>query len=235
MPEAEPLGARFKAGAPLFDDWIACAAAFPLKKWVAAWLYPPQEWATLHWVSSVAEPADARRRTPCDRSHQMRVLPLILAGLVCAGCSPGAPDGQPAAASSVNNLGRAAVVQANAGKLTEAYCLGVTSALVAIIAQAVGPESEAFKDAITYGERLEARLLSAKGFQSLEDLETADPALSGEITRGTRGTFAQIASTAGVVTLLTGPEREKLAANLKAGAPPFDSWAQCKKSYPAGG
>jgi hypothetical protein len=47
--------------------------------------------------------------------------------------------------------------------------------------------------------------------------------------------LAQVASTAGVVTLLTGPEREKLAANLKAGAPPFDSWAQCRKSYPAGG
>ena len=36
----------------------------------------------------------------------MRVLPLILAGLVCAGCSPGAPDAQPAAASSATDLGR---------------------------------------------------------------------------------------------------------------------------------
>jgi len=165
----------------------------------------------------------------------MRVLPLILAGLVCAGCSPGAPDGQPAAASSVNDLGRTAVVQANAGKLTEAYCLGVTSVLVTMIVQAVGPESEVFKDAMTYQERLEARLLSAKGVESLDDLETADPALFGEITRGARWTLAQVASTAGVVTLLTGPEREKLAANLKAGAPPFDTWAQCRKSYPAGG
>jgi hypothetical protein len=69
----------------------------------------------------------------------------------------------------------------------------------------------------------------------LDDLETADPALFGEITRGARWTLAQVASTAGVVTLLTGPEREKLAANLKAGAPPFDTWAQCRKSYPAGG
>jgi hypothetical protein len=31
IPEAEPLGARLEAGAPLFDDWIACAAPFPLK------------------------------------------------------------------------------------------------------------------------------------------------------------------------------------------------------------
>ncbi|AWM78611.1 hypothetical protein [Phenylobacterium parvum] len=32
IPEAEQLGPRFKAGSPLFDDWIACAAAYPLKK-----------------------------------------------------------------------------------------------------------------------------------------------------------------------------------------------------------
>ena len=31
IPEAEQLGPRFKAGSPLFDDWIACAAAHPLK------------------------------------------------------------------------------------------------------------------------------------------------------------------------------------------------------------
>ena len=31
IPEAEQLGPRFKAGSPLFDDWIACAAAYPLK------------------------------------------------------------------------------------------------------------------------------------------------------------------------------------------------------------
>lgn len=31
IPEAEQLGSRFKAGSPLFDDWIACAAAYPLK------------------------------------------------------------------------------------------------------------------------------------------------------------------------------------------------------------
>lgn len=31
IPEAEQLGPRFKAGSPLFDEWIACAAAYPLK------------------------------------------------------------------------------------------------------------------------------------------------------------------------------------------------------------
>ena len=165
----------------------------------------------------------------------MRVLPLILAGLVCAGCSPGAPDAQPAAASSATDLGRAAIVQANVGKLTEGYCLGVTAVLAPMIAQAVGPDSEVFKDAMTYLELREASLLSAKGVQSLDDLETADPALFGEIDRGTRWAFAQVASMAGVVQVLTGPEREKLGANLKVGAPPFDSWAQCRKSYPAGG
>ena len=47
--------------------------------------------------------------------------------------------------------------------------------------------------------------------------------------------FAAAGAPPGVVQVLTGPEREKLGANLKVGAPPFDSWAQCRKSYPAGG
>jgi len=165
----------------------------------------------------------------------MRVLPLILAGLVCAGCSPGAPDGQPAAAPSVNDLGRIAAVQANAGKLTEAYCLGVTRGISPMIALIVDPDSEVLKDAITYAERLEARILSERGVQSVEDLEMADPAVFGEFNRGFVPTLAQVTSTAGVGTVLPGPEREKMVANLKAGAPPFDSWAQCRKSYPAGG
>jgi len=168
----------------------------------------------------------------------MRVLPLILFGLVCAGCSPGTPDKPPAAAPAndlARDLGRETIVQANAGELTEGYCLGVTTVLAPMIVQAVGPDSAVFKDAMTYLERREASLLAAKGVQGLDELEAADPALVGEIDRGTRWAFAQVASSAGIVQALTGPEREKMGANLKSGAPPFDTWAQCRKTYPAGG
>lgn len=164
----------------------------------------------------------------------MRVLPLILFGLVCAGCSPGT-SGKPPAAADATDPGRTAVIEANAGKLTEGYCLGVATGLAPMIAQAVGPDSAVFRDAMTYLERREASLLAAKGVQALEDLETADPAISSEIERGTRWAFAQVASSAGIVQSLTGPEREKMGADLKSGAPPFDTWAQCRKAYPAGG
>lgn len=163
----------------------------------------------------------------------MRIIPLLLAALVLAGCNPGAPVTAGAATPQVQaGSGGASGVAGKEGEPSDAYCLGVQNAVMNILALAFGLDSDlARASAVSLADR-EHDFARARGLQSLAELE--DPAIIAEEQRGSAWAL-EVSGLKPFPTVLNEAQKERVGQDYEARKPPFDTWTRCAELYPVKG